>query len=414
MELREWLLDELADLVEVRGIDPLVNAPLVQPTPDFFPDPWKGNVASVRRLLRRLLRYTRIEVDHVEVVVYDPEADEQPEEPSPTPIRGQAPLVWRLEPRANEPWRFGLDVRALKDVTNLVPSCARAVADAYRQHHRIPDSDKESAVPAVDVTAVYLGFGVLTVDASMRFTSGAQGGFRASRSQFRLGALSPQAVAYLLATQAKLRGLDAKQRRKLASRLQPNQAEFFRQATKDLEELDLFERLELPPESTWPEPPTMAWYREDLDGDAAEHEEDDEATAAAAERDHESIRGKNKGKPVFRVEKNMIATLIKATVVPTIFLGGMLTRPFMQLPVTMAHVSMAAIGMALVSLVVGAVLKDSRCSEPKCMARLTPDMESCPLCGGSIMGTIKSAKERLDAEERLVEEGRLPAATDGT
>ncbi len=411
-ELREWLLDELADLVETRGIDPVVNAPLVQPTPDFFPDPWKGNVASVRRLLRRLLRYTRLEVDRVEVVVYDPEDEVQPDEPSPPPMRGQAPIVWRLEPRPDQPWRFGLDVRALKDAHNLVPACARAVAHAYREHHRIPNSDAESAAPAVDVTAVYLGFGVLTVDASMRFSSGAQGGFRASRSQFRLGALSPQAVAYLLAAQALLRGLDAKQRRKLSSKLQPNQAEFFRQAVKQLETVDLFERLELPPEETWPDPPGMAWYRQDLDDPAvAEPEANDEDDDL--ERDHESIRGKNQGKPVFRVERNMIGTLIKATVVPTIFLGGMLTRPFMQLPVTMAHVSMAAIGMALISLVVGALLKDSRCSEPKCMARLSPDMETCPLCGGTIMGTIGNAKERLEAEERLVDEGRLPATSDG-
>ena len=36
------MLEQLAALVKTRGVGPLAGAPLVEPRPEYFPDPWGG------------------------------------------------------------------------------------------------------------------------------------------------------------------------------------------------------------------------------------------------------------------------------------------------------------------------------------------------------------------------------------
>jgi hypothetical protein len=41
--------------------------------------------------------------------------------------------------------------------------------------------------------------------------------------------------------------------------------------------------------------------------------------------------------------------------------------------------------------------------DPECRTKLLPDAATCPGCGGTISGRIKSADDRLEAEERLAD-----------
>src|SRR5690606_765284 len=123
----------------------------------------------------------------------------------------------------------------LREVENLVPSLARAVAQAHRVVLGLEQPDNQRLI---DLTGVALGFGLLTVDASQRFYARSAGGFRATRAEFRLGALSVQDMCFLLALQLHARGYDRRTRRRLLSRLQPNQAAFVREAYEWLEDLD--------------------------------------------------------------------------------------------------------------------------------------------------------------------------------
>ncbi len=52
-----WLLEKLAELLRYRGKRTFLQAPILEPTDEFFPDRWTPNAAGVRRLAKRVLRF---------------------------------------------------------------------------------------------------------------------------------------------------------------------------------------------------------------------------------------------------------------------------------------------------------------------------------------------------------------------
>lgn len=387
-EARQWLLDQLAELVRARGPGPLLRAPLLEPREEFFPDPWAGGEASVRRLARRLLRYAGIDAHPVEVTILD-EAGSIAAGTSGVSFEG-------LRGGTLE---FAVQSAALRDPLIVVPAMARAVAEAFRRVHRLPTGDDVKFQRLVDVTAVYLGFGLLTANAALRHAgTGGGWGRRSSRVRTRLGVLDPQSVAFLLAAQLEARQLDAKARRAVLRGLGPNPVAFVRAAQPGLAQLEpsLAERLGLPPREQWPPPPAMSELVAPL------HDEDEPESEPEERKDEDrGIKGMNEGRPVFRVERSMALRLAKMLALPTAMLGMVAGRMQLGIDLPMGQAIAAAAALGAVGLVVGRMIPDRRCSEPKCGTALDPEMKVCPLCGGTIMGVIHHPRERLAAEEAL-------------
>lgn len=388
---RTWLVEAMAALTHSQGFSRLVVGPIVEPTPQFFPDKWAGGDASLGRLVRRLLHY--VGLDEVGVAV----------EIHPEDARGGAPPA---PPGSGGVWLDGIERKvvtimaagpSLRDPTNGVAATARAAAHAFRDFHRLPAKDPQEAERLVDVTGVYLGFGLLTTEASLRFFSTSAGGFRSNRSKFQLGVLGPQAMAYLLGIQAVARGMDRAQRKRLTAHLQPNQAGFFRAAVEDLEPRRewLLERLGIPPRESWPPPP-------DLDELTAPLEDElDDAVPEERKDEDRGIVGLNAGKPVFRVERSMAGRLGKVIIMGTLMGGGLIARSIKGIEISMPKMILGGLVLAAIGMAIGRLFEDVRCSEPKCGAPLRRDMTVCPRCGGDIVGAIKNPKERLAAEEAL-------------
>jgi len=76
---------------------------------------------------------------------------------------------------------------------------AHEVAHAYRHAHELRISDYEVEERLTDLTTIFLGFGVLTVNASQRFRSGTSGVGGSWYSRSEGGYLSMQSMSYLLA-----------------------------------------------------------------------------------------------------------------------------------------------------------------------------------------------------------------------
>lgn len=391
-EEREWLLSALAELTAERGFSQFVVSPIVEGSEQFFPDRWVGGEASLGRLARRLLHYAGIDELPVQTEIHLPDAR-----------GGGAPA---FPPRSGGVWLDGLDRKAavfmavstsLREPVNAVASAARAAAQAFREHFDLVAKDPKKAEKLIDVTAVYLGFGLLVTEASLRHYSEADGSFRAKKSTFRLGVLEPQAFAYLLAAQALVRGLDKKERKRLAGQLQPNQAAFFRAAFAELEprRAELIEQLGIPDPKTWPPPP-------DVDELTAPLEDEMEEEVPEERKDGDrGIVGLNEGKPVFRVERTMSGRLGKVIIMATLMGGGLVARSIKGIDLSMPHMIIGGVVLAAIGMAVGRLFEDIRCSEPKCGAALKREMKVCPRCGGDVVGVIKHAKERLAAEEAL-------------
>lgn len=386
---RLWLVEQLAALVSARGVGPLLRAPLVEPTPEFFPDPWAGGEASVRRLARRLLRYAGIEDYPVEVTVLD----------EGTALASGTAGV-SFEGLREGTLDFAVQSAALRDPLTVVSAMARAVADAYRRVHRLPTGDQARHQRLVDVTAVYLGFGLLTANAALRHGgSGGGWGRGSTRTRTRLGVLDPQSVGFLLAALLQARALSPKQHRAVLRKLAANPAGFVRAAEPVLERLEppLAEQLHLPPPEQWPPAPALARLTAPLD------DEEEPETEERKDEDR-GVQGMNAGRTVFRVERTKALRLAKMLAMPTVMLGMVASRMQVGVELPTWQAGVAAVSLGLLGLGVGRLLPDRRCSEPKCGQALDLEMKVCPRCGGTIAGVIHHPRERLAAEEALARE----------
>ncbi len=404
-EVRTWIMERLAELVHARGYEHLVLAPLIEPTETYFPDPWRGGQESLRRLARRLLVYADLEDAEVEVKVHKDEEVGGAVAPA-----GIGAAVWFVR-KQGDTLHLAARASALKDPLVLVPATARAVVEGWRAWHGLAVAQAVDEQRRVDVTAVYLGFGRLTLDASIRHSAEReQGGFRLTRKKSQLGVIGPQAIAYAFAVQLLARGADRKQVRAIGKGLQANQAGFLEAA------LEVAHALGLPPRERWAAPPDLA----DLTGPLRTGAHtgvfreiaDTDAPPETAPEEDKGVLGMNAGRPVFRVERSKALRLAKLLALPVVLLGMLAGRMQMGIEIEMWKVGAIAAGLGILGLGVGRFLPDARCSEPKCGTPLPKDATVCPRCGGTVSGVIHHPRERLAAEEALARTTEESASAD--
>jgi hypothetical protein len=424
---REWLLEQTATLLATDGWHSYVCAPLLEPSSKYFPDRWAGGEASVRRLLLRLLRYAGHPELDAEVVIHEADPARRGEVVNkPAPMRGNDPVAWFVR-REAQTLHFACEEEILREPENLVPALARAVAHAHRVIAKLDQPDNQRLI---DLTGIALGFGLLTTDACQRFYAKSAGGFRATRAQFRLGALSVQDMSFLLALQFEARGYDRRVRKQLLARLQPNQAGFVREAAEWLARLDppVRARLGIPTPDQWPAAPDLEHLCGPLGGSRRKSSpeqlvagsgvfelqsdaDDDEREPEEPRRDiDKGIRDANRGKPVFRIERSGALRMAKVLGFPVLLLGALFSRGGnFGIEIPTEYVMPTALVLAIAGLAIGSLFTDRRCSEPKCGTKLREQDEVCPLCGGVVMGVIHHPRERLGAEEELVRTRKVSA-----
>lgn len=385
---RAGILAELADLVRARGFEHLALAPLVEPDERHFPDKWAGGDGSLRRLLKRMFVYADLDLDLRATIEDDLGL-------GPVAQAGPGAMAWFVKLDGGVPV-FAVRASAMREPATLVPSLARAVAEAWRAHHRLVVRDPAREQHLVDLTAIYLGFGLLTVPAALRHGA-TRSGTRVRANITRLGVAPPRSLAFALAVVAMVRELEGPTRARIAALLGGNTAAFFGAGCVALADAAaLRAELGVPAPSEWGDPPALSLLAGPID-------DGDPSVSREIRRDEDKgIRGMNAGKPVFRVERSKAMRLAKMLGLPVVLLGMLAGRmAHSGIEIEMWKVFVLAGGLALLGLAVGRLLPDARCSEPKCGTTLTKDMSECPLCGGRVAGVIHHPRERLAAEEAL-------------
>jgi hypothetical protein len=233
---REALLAELRGVIDARGAQTFLTAPILEPTARDFPDPFEPNEEGVRTILRRILRYAAL--DDLEV---DLDTFSQPDEMSEIDERGRA-KKWGHEGAAawfagieDSRCHFGIAVERIGEPASLVATLCHEVTHAWRHVHGLRDPDRDLEERLTDLSTVYLGFGLLTTNgaymyrASGELTGGESAGSIAVTrwSHTRGGYLSPESMSFLLAAQVKARGMGWFARRRIAGKLETNQSAYF-------------------------------------------------------------------------------------------------------------------------------------------------------------------------------------------
>lgn len=230
---REWLWAALQTLIEARGEEAFLTAPLVLPNDEFFPDRWTPDEDGVARLAKRLLGYAGLGQLGVDVRLFS-----EPTEVREVGLDGRAAATSHAGAAA---WFagirggvcvFGAEADGLEDPLGLVGAMAHEIAHAFRRAHRLEHRDRDIEEKLTDVTTIYLGFGVLTTAASARFVTRQHDNLGSSYAHKRQGYLAAYEMAFMLASQLRLRGYERAVVRWFAKHVPANQAATVRAAAE--------------------------------------------------------------------------------------------------------------------------------------------------------------------------------------
>lgn len=220
-ERRERLLQALARVIALRGYEAFINAPILRPSAEYFPEPVERTLRGAGVLVLRLLRYAKLNPLPVLLTGYQNRTGHVAEGISLHDPQLKA-AAWYAGIQEGV-CHFGLELRGLRDDSALLAALAHEVTHAYRDRHSLAVRDRDAEEKLTDLTAVYLGFGVFLANASHRVeTGGYSEGGRLSYERHSLGYLSPAEFALLLATQVVTRGNHESERRKVRGALSPN------------------------------------------------------------------------------------------------------------------------------------------------------------------------------------------------
>jgi hypothetical protein len=406
----EWLLDGLAGLVAARGPGPLVSHPMVELTRQFFPERWTGTPRAVEILARRLLGYAGIQ--HLEAIV-DTDARLDEREAGECALEQPDLPIW-FAGLAEGSCLFGVREEGLADAGIAAAALAHAVAHAFRAHlglaaggasegtyregHAAARQLDELEERLADVTAVYLGFGVIMANAPERKRSERELRAPLATWQFTTMRVGARAMSYLLAAQALARGMTARERKALSRRLQPNPAAVFETACESIGAGDidaLRARLGVPAPEKWPAPPDLA----------ALTRPDPGVSGALVAQERPSAELANRGRPVFRVVGHQGVRFTVLFVLLGMFPAG-IAWSFAS-----AMTAATITGLGVIGYLLGKTRRRDECSDGACGAPLPRGVKECPKCGGKIVGEIERPEDRLAALEKLEEDRLALAAT---
>jgi hypothetical protein len=385
-EVREGLLDALKALLERKGVERFVRAPLVEAAPRFFPDPWTPDLDGVRALALRLLAYAGLAWMDVDVEPFD--GEEEVELGGMGEVRSrrkQGAVAW-FQGIEDDCCLFGVELELLDDPERLVGALAHEVAHAWRSHHGLMVEDAELEEELTDLTTVYLGFGILTVNGTYRYRAKGEisGGMAQTEWSFvQAGYLPLEAMCFLLAAQVVARRMESSEVRRLQGLLEPNQAASFRRALRELEsDVDaLAERLRIPSPERWPRPWTELPVPAALRAAPV-------SSPAREEAPQPSEPPHNTGRPVFRHRR-------ASAFAPLFWPMGALLLSFVLKAVLDTQWGLVLVPVALVAAL---TFKRDYCTGTACEAVLKKGLTECPMCGGTVAGVILRERDRFDAE----------------
>lgn len=257
-EEADYLIQGLARLIELRGVEPFVAAPLLIAEPRYFPETIAPRAQGVATLLRRLLAYAGLSPTCIDVEIYDEQSNPLVVDEA-EPHSGAAAWFMGI---ADGVYRFGVRESELRDEHSLIGTLGHEVAHAYRSEHRlvVPTSGIEEQL--TDLTTVYLGFGAFTLESSFQFKTGGYDtrGERLLYESHWRGYLRPGQLAFLLGVQLAVRSLREEPAAPVLDSLSDNQRAAVEQALKRLlqQRDELSHQLGLPPPEAWPAPHVLS------------------------------------------------------------------------------------------------------------------------------------------------------------
>jgi hypothetical protein len=196
---QDWIDTRWRWLEEQFGTEGARRCPVVLPSPQYFPDPYRPCEDDARRLLDRVCHYMRIDPARIRMSLY--------EEQKPlafgdglTSTDGTAGLYQEEE----EYFRIWIEVQNLADPLSLVATMAHELGHVHLLGHKRISIEAEDHEPLTDLLTVFFGVGVITANSVLQERNWNDGN-RFGWSMGRRGYLDMPSFGYALAKFAMLR-----------------------------------------------------------------------------------------------------------------------------------------------------------------------------------------------------------------
>jgi len=235
-EMRLWVDEGFLRLEKILGRDRMLNAEMILPDDDFFPDRYDGSRESVQRMALRIAKYMGVDADSFEVHVYAENEDAWREDlmVGKPETRDAAGLYFH---ERNE-GRFvvGLHAKQLNDPLALAATTAHELAHVLLLGGGLMERNSHDMEPMTDLCTVFLGMGFFTASSSFQFKKWSKDRYE-GWSVSRKGYLTEELWGYALARFAKERG---ELQPKWAQGLPTNVRAYFERSSKWLAKADWF------------------------------------------------------------------------------------------------------------------------------------------------------------------------------
>ncbi|MGD0735052.1 MAG: hypothetical protein ABR976_07885 [Terracidiphilus sp.] len=202
---RLWVDEGFRRLSRMLGWSRMLNATVVIPSDEHFPDPYTPTEAGLEALFNRVCAFMRVPRNNVELSII-PDSGELAELLPAFTYKNEGPAGLHFGSQTEDE-RPLIAVRRslLKDPLVAVATLAHELGHVVLLGGHHLQRDEEDMEPMTDLVTVYLGLGIFTANAARRFHQ-FQDDRRQGWSMNRLGYLPEPVFAYALARFAQQRG----------------------------------------------------------------------------------------------------------------------------------------------------------------------------------------------------------------
>jgi len=201
---KRWVDSSFLRLASLVGAHRLLQATVVLPTPEHFPDPYDRSEAALQRMFYRVANGMQVNPAEVDVTLFLT-GDEMTRGLTPfySSKSSEAGGLYHHNPTARP--HISINEAQLKDPVALVAVLAHELGHIILLRPGLVDRNDPEMEPLNDLLTVFVGFGIFTANSAFRFEQ-----HRYSTSQgwsaSRLGYLSEEVLGYALARFAFERG----------------------------------------------------------------------------------------------------------------------------------------------------------------------------------------------------------------
>lgn len=224
-EQRTWVDHSYRRLASILGADRMLNAVVVLPTSEYFPDPYDGSVTALQNIFCRVATAMNVDPIDVDVTLFSSEFEM---------TRGLVPFFSGSDSGAGGLYfhdvtrrpHIAVNEAKMKNPTVLVAVLAHEIGHIILLRPGLVGRDEKDMEPLNDLLMVFLGMGVFTANSAFQFqqfTSYQLQGW----STNRLGYLSEELLGYALARFAFERG---EMKPSWAKHLSTNVAAYFKRS----------------------------------------------------------------------------------------------------------------------------------------------------------------------------------------